>query len=264
MKLEILLSTMYQNDCEKLLSKMNIKSDAIVVNQSDDDNVEKFDYLGKKVKVMTFNEKGVGLSRNTALMRSSADICLMADDDMVYKDNYEKTVINAFKKRPDADIIIFNVPINKKNKNTKMKVKKNGRVRLINGLKYGTVNIGFRRESIIKNNIFFSLMFGGGALYGSGEDSLFIVESLKKGLKIYSNTEIIAEIEEGESTWFEGFNEKYLFDRGALFGAIGGNFVAYFLIIQFIVRKRKLFSESIGMVAALKFMLNGKNEFKKR
>src|SRR5699024_7943537 len=160
---------------------------------------------------------GVGLSRNNALMRATADICLMADDDMIYKDNYTDIVINAFKENPKADIIMFNVPIHKENGDTIVKVKKNERVRFYNSLRYGTVNIAFKKDSIIKKDVFFSLLFGGGARYGSGEDSLFIINSLKKGLKIYSCTEVIAEINDNGSTWFEGYNKKYFFDRGALF-----------------------------------------------
>ena len=36
------------------------------------------------------NERGIGLSRNTALMRATADIILFADEDVTYKDGYAK------------------------------------------------------------------------------------------------------------------------------------------------------------------------------
>src|SRR5699024_3182293 len=253
MKLQVLVSTMNQNDLN-ILDKMNLKSDAIIVNQCDNNVIEKTTYKGYTIDFISLKETGVGLSRNNALMRSSGDICLMADDDMVYKDNYKEIVLEAFKKNPKADIILFNVPIHKKNGQIIKKVKKNQRIRFYNAMKFGTVNIAFKKEKIFKKNIFFSLLFGGGARYGSGEDSIFIIQALKSGLKIYSNTEEIANIEENTSTWFEGYNEKYFFDRGALFEAIGGFPFSYLLIVQFLVRKRRLYKNNLSFRNALKKM----------
>lgn len=262
MNLQVLVSTMKQTDYS-LIDKMNIQSDSIIINQCDKSEYQEFKYKNNTIKFLSFNERGVGLSRNNALMRASANICLMADDDMVFVDEYKDIVINAFKNNPKADVIMFNVPIHKKTGETILKIKKNGRVRFVNSLKYGTVNIGFRNEVIQKKNIYFSLLFGGGARYGSGEDSLFIREILKKGLKIYSCTDVIAEIKENESTWFTGYNEKYFFDRGALFRAIGGDFLSVLLIIQFLLRKKKLYSHEINILSALNKMIEGRKDFLK-
>ena len=87
MKLEVLLSTMHQSDYS-LLDKMNIKSDVIVVNQCDENEISQFDYNGYNVKWMSLKERGIGLSRNTALMRSEADSLLFADEDSVYDNDY--------------------------------------------------------------------------------------------------------------------------------------------------------------------------------
>lgn len=260
MNIQVLASTMNQNDFS-LLDKMNIQSDAIIVNQSDYSKVEEFKYKNHNIKFMSFSERGVGLSRNNALMRANADICLMADDDMVYRDSYTKVILEEFKKNPKADIILFNVPIHKANGDTVIKVKNNKRVRFLNCLKYGTVNIAFKRTSILKNNISFSLLFGGGAKYGSGEDSLFITNALKQKLKIYTSTKIIAEINETASTWFEGYNEKYFFDRGALFAAMTGRFSSYVMILQFLIRKRTIYKDQISFVNAFKQMIKGSIEF---
>lgn len=260
MNLQVLVSTMHQVDYS-LLRRMNIQSDAIIINQCDRNKVQEFKHNGNDIKFMSFNERGVGLSRNSALMRAGADICLMADDDMVYVEGYRDIVLSAFKDNPDSDMIMFNVPINQQDGETKVKVKKNGRVRLYNALRYGTVNIAFKREAIFRKNIQFSLLFGGGSRYGSGEDSLFIRDALKKGLRIYSSTKVIAEIEENESTWFTGYNEKYFFDRGALFQALGGKGLSLALMVQFIIRKRNLYSNTITLRTALQQMIRGRRDF---
>lgn len=263
MSLQVLVSTMHQKD-HRIIREMNIQSDAIIINQTDTNKVEEFNYNGYSIKFLSFNERGVGLSRNNALMRVNTDICLMADDDMVYVDGYRDIVIKAFHKNPKADMIMFNVPIHKRDGKTILKVRKNGRVRFFNSLRYGTVNIAFRKEAILKNNIYFSLLFGGGARYGSGEDSLFIRDAIKKGLRIYSSKEVIANIRENESTWFTGYNEKYFFDRGALFQALGGNFFSFLLMIQFLLRKRTLYSQQIAIISALKQMIKGRQDFHER
>jgi len=259
MKVEVLVSTMNQKDTS-LIQKMNIQTDAIIINQTDNINASVEKIYENTVRWYSFNERGVGLSRNNALMRSNADICLMADDDMVYMNGYQEIVVEAFNTNPKADMILFNVPIHKKNGETRIKVKKNERIRFFNSLKYGTVNIAFRLETILKENMFFSLLFGGGAKYSSGEDSIFITDAIKKGLQVYSSKEIIAEIIEDESTWFQGYNEKYLYDRGALFRAIWGN-KAFLLNLQFVIRHRKLYSDEYNIYRALKIMMNGSEEF---
>jgi len=252
---------MHQKDLS-IVDKMNIQTDAIVVNQTDEHAFFELQKNEKNIKMYSFQERGIGLSRNNALLRSSADICLIADDDMVYEDGYEEIVINQFKKNPKADMILFNVPIHQSNGVTKVKVRKNGRVRLHNGLKYGTVNFAFKRESILKENMSFSLLFGA-ARYGSGEDSLFLVDMLRNKLKIYSSTKVIANIteEERESSWFNGFDEKYFYDRGALFRAIGGK-LSILLIFQFLLRHKKSYVNRLGFKKAYMLMLKGNKEFK--
>lgn len=262
MKLQVLVSTMHQQDYS-LLEQMNIRTDAIVINQCDHYKVEKIQFKENNVVWMSFKEKGVGLSRNNALMRASGDICLMADDDMVYCNDYESIVRQAFIENPKADVILFNVPITKKNGKVVKKVKKKGRVFYHNCLKYGTVNIAFKKDAILKKNIAFSLLFGGGAKYGSGEDSLFIIDCLKKGLRIYSNPSIIANIQENESSWFTGYNEKYFHDRGALFKAIS-NKAAFILAIQFVIRKRNLYKNNFSFKQVMKFMTNGIKDFTRK
>lgn len=189
MDLQVLVSTMHQKDYS-IIEKMNINSDAIIINQCDRFEYKKINYKGNSIDFFSFAERGVGLSRNTALMRATADICLFADEDMVYVDNYKEIVINAFKENPKADMILFNVPSKNPERPTCQIVTK-GKVRWYNCFRYGAVNIAVKTEKLKKRNIYFSLLFGGGAKYSAGEDSMFIADCLRKGLKIYTHPAII-------------------------------------------------------------------------
>ena len=83
MKIQVLVAAMNQTD-HSLPEKMNIKCDAIIGNQCERNSIEKYIWNGHNIEYLNFAERGVGLNRNNALMRASGDICLFADDDMVY------------------------------------------------------------------------------------------------------------------------------------------------------------------------------------
>ncbi len=219
MKLQVLIATMHQKD-HSLLEKMNIRSDAIVGNQCDGrHDSEQFEWNGHQVQYLNFSERGVGLNRNNALMRAEGDIILFADDDVVYNDDYVEKILSAFDKYPEADLITFNVTSLNVERPAYMD-KKDHRLHLYNCLKYGTFRIAVRRNSIWRNGIYFSLLFGGGATYQCGEDSLFLVECLQKGLKLFASSECIGSVNHMESTWFRGRDEKYFTDIGHLYAAM--------------------------------------------
>ena len=79
------------NNPRELVKKMNISSNAIIINQCSETSYEEFIYNNHSIKVYNFNEKGIGLSRNNGIMRTNADIVLFADDDEVLVDNYSLT-----------------------------------------------------------------------------------------------------------------------------------------------------------------------------
>lgn len=216
MTLQVLVASMFQNDYS-LISRMNIKTSAIVGNQCDRNEVQSFDVDGKKVTYLSFCERGVGLNRNNCLMRATADYCLFADDDMVYYDNYEKIVVDSFEEHPDADVIVFNIT-----ENTGRYVnKRDFRISYFNFMRYGAARIAIKTQRIQEANVFFNLCFGGGTQHGHGEDVLFLAECLKKNLKIYASPKFIAELRDTrESTWFRGYDDKFFQDHGALFYAI--------------------------------------------
>ena len=101
-------------------------------------------------------------------MRATGDICLFADDDMRYYDDYVEKVENAFYKLPHADIIVFNIydPTSERRVISKL-----GKVNYFNYLRYGTVRIAVKLSSIRNNAIYFNQCFGGGTEHCHGEDN---------------------------------------------------------------------------------------------
>ena len=110
MTFQLLISTMNQVDFT-LLEKMNIQSDAVVVNQCEENGVNEFEYNGYQIKWINMSARGVGLSRNTALHYATADIVLFSDDDITYEDGYANEIVCAFERNKKADVICFNIKL---------------------------------------------------------------------------------------------------------------------------------------------------------
>lgn len=217
MTYQLLVATMNRKN-SGIYEEMNLNSDAIIINQSDFYDFEILKKGENIVRMYSFDERGVGVSRNSALMRADADIIEFADDDMIFTDTYKEDVLSEFEKHPEADIILFGL----KSLNPErplLKINKFARVRKKEALKYGCARVAVRRKKLLYNNIHFSLLFGGGAKYSSGEDTLFLQECIRAGLRVYKSPIKIADVKQDKSTWFGGYNDEYYRDKGALFAA---------------------------------------------
>lgn len=211
--IEVLVAAINQKD-PQLYYDLRLCTNAVIANQTDSNWYEEYYIDGKLIKLVSTKDKGVGRNRNIALLNSSAEICLIADQDLVYVSNYQEIIDKAFDDIPNADIILFNIGnLEARDKRMITKIQK---VNLLNFARYGAPRMAIKRDSLLKANIYFSLLFGGGAKYSCGEDTLFFREALRKGLKIYTYPEKIADAQDQESTWFKGYNKKFFFDRGVL------------------------------------------------
>lgn len=257
MKIEVLVSTMNQSNYD-LLCDMNISSDCVIVNQCNKESIKIISHNSYQAKWINSSQKGLSRSRNLAIKNSSADICILADDDLIYTEDYHHNIIQAFEDNPSADVIAFKVEgINKKFKDYPIKKM---RLNFITAMKISSVQIAFKRKSLIYNDIIFKEEFGSGSIFYAGEENILLSECLRKGLIIYYVPLKIADINLGDSTWFEGFNERYFITKGAAFTAMSLP-LSIPLIFQFAIRKRKLFKDKMSTIQAIKVMLKGRQTY---
>lgn len=255
--MEVLVSTMNQNDYS-LIDKMNINSNAIIINQCGENSIKDLTRNNNQIKWINSDEIGLSNSRNMAIKSSTKDICLLADDDLEYIDNYQKIILKQFKLYPNADIITFKVEgINSKFKNYYSKTRK---LNYLTSMKVSSVEIAFRTNSIKRNNIKFNKLFGAGSKYYAGEECIFLTDCLKKGLKIRYVPIKIANLYIGNSTWFKGYKEDFFITKGAVFAAMSKWFSIPY-ILQFALRKYKLYSKEITMITAIDNMLKGRRKY---
>lgn len=253
MKVEVLVAAL-NKEPESLAKQMNIESDCLIVNQCDKDEWKEFAHNGHTVRVLSMKKRGVGISRNAAIENSVGDILLFSDQDIVYEKGYEEAIVNEFENNPEAHMIVFNIDIDKSRRtyfNTERK-----RVHLFNCGRYGAVSFAVKKDVLIKSGIKFSLLFGGGAKYSAGEDSLFIREIIKSGYKVFTAPITIGAETPTESTWFTGYNEKFFFDRGVLYHFLYG-WLAKPLSMRFLLAHNGTLCDIIPFKQAYRIMRKG-------
>lgn len=252
MKLELLISAL-NADPEKLIKKMNVNCDAILVNQCGKDDVSQLN----NVRVFSSSERGVGLSRTKALYASTGDIVLFSDDDIEYLDNFGSLLISEFEKHPEADGIFFNFEVDPSRRTYEnesfeaVTFKGSGR--------FPTYSLAIKRKPVVEKGIKFSPLFGGGAKYSCGEDSLFIIDCLKAGLKLYKSPVYLGREIYRESTWFNGYTEKFFFDKGVLYPFLYGP-LAFAVGARFILKHKSEMCKEIRPLKAYLLLLKGIKE----
>lgn len=254
-KVQVLVSTMNQND-HSLLEKMSIQTEAIIVNQCGFDKTEQFYYQGKKIVWINSSTKGLSKSRNIAIANATADYCLIADDDLVYKDKYEEAVIKYFTDNPDVSILRFKV--NGIERPLKKYPSQSGRIGRREIMKVSSVEIAFKLKDI--KSIRFDELIGAGAKYKMGEENAFLMECYRKNLMIKYVNYTISDLHIGESSWFNGFNESYFFSRGAAIEALKTN-LSPLLIIAFAITKYRLYRGNLSFVNAIRMMNKGRKRY---
>lgn len=261
MTIEILLAMMFwEKEPVSFLDELNLQTDVIIGNQCDHNENKTLLHNGNTVTVLSRNERGVGKNRNTCLFYSNADIVIFADNDVRYYDGYGTRIEEYYKSHPDADLVIFNFKEKRDDEPLHDINKKNKKARLKDITKFGTWAITAKRESILRKRISFSLLFGGGAKYGMGEDSLFLTDCYKKGLNIYLSDITLGEVVHKESTWYKGITEKYILDKGAFFKAIAPKLYKIF-ILRHVLKHKNLYSQFGTVKKVLIIMFKGAKDY---
>lgn len=260
MRVEVLVATM-NRETPDFIEAMNLQTDAVIINQCG-----KVDYVAiekdeQHIKFISFDEKGLSKSRNRALEAAQGDICLIADDDVNYIDNYEDKILETYKEYPDADIIAFQVTRIGKIRTKRFRSEPHVE-NWFSCMKIGSVEITFKRKSILDRGIKFDTLFGAGAKYFNGEENIFLYDCLRQKMKIVYVPILIGSVFCEVSTWFNGYNEEFFRCMGAGYYGLSKKW-SYALIGQHLIRRYKLYKENARFLQILKWMIKGRSECKK-
>lgn len=243
MKLEVLISCMHQKD-SSIIIKSNIQSDVLIINQCDEEKKEEFIFQNNKgenckCRMIHTKERGLSKSRNMAVRNAIGDICLICDDDEVLESDYVENITTAFEKNENKDIIAFRL-----NHPTRKYSMRPYNIGLLRSAQVGSWQIAFRRLKIY-NNVCFCEKMGSGTGNGGGEENKFLVDCIRKGLKIMYVPNLIATVAQTQSMWFHGYTEKYWIDRGWVAKMIYGYILGYIYIwFTLVFRSKKIDKEN--------------------
>lgn len=258
MSLQLLISALNAEEAN-LIQKMNVTGDAVLINQCGRKDTLEIPTKNGKVSVFRYDEKGVGVSRNHALEHATSDYVLFSDDDIVYVDDYEALITHEFEAHPEADLLFFNMDVVESRRT--YHIEAYGPVTYRNSGRFPTYALAARRNSLLNAKVSFSPLFGGGAKYSCGEDSLFIMDCLKAGLKCFQTPVTIGREEYRESTWFSGYNEKLFFDRGVLYHFLYKG-LAVPMAVRFLLRHKSQICTEVPAKRAFSLMCKGISEGK--
>lgn len=187
MSLEFLISTMHYSGHEPFIQMFQaVEKEALsylIINQSPAGNLRNEEFAPGK-RLVSFAERGLSKSRNRAIELAQGDICVVADNDLVYCANSVTEIERVYEQDPELDVAVFQIitPEGKAYKNYKKEpfcIKSPLQI-----MQVSSVEISFKRSSILKNNIRFNEQMGLGTNYTHGEEILFVLDCVKKGLKV--------------------------------------------------------------------------------
>ena len=187
MKLNILISTIDQG-IEKI-------TDIILPYRDDVSYIISHQYQDKKylsipkeliredVLISQISGKGLTKSRNNAILNANGDICVIADDDVRYSNEYFDIILDIYNNN-DVDLACFKIYTGSEQPVYKMYPK--SEIEITSKFNYSpsSIEMTFKLGSIKNNKIFFDERFGLGSYLIGGEESLFVHDVISSRLKV--------------------------------------------------------------------------------
>jgi len=259
--LEILIATKDRKNLDFLSQMFPFKPfsyySITIINQSENTVLTS---SSSSVRVFNTNEIGLSKSRNWAIRNATKKICLISDDDVIYFQNFENAIIDAFNRNLNASIITFNhqrigkkIPQNSSQKSYKHNLKSIRRV--------SSIEIAFQLNVIKENNLIFEEYFGLGSFFETAEEFLFLKNAIELNISCYFNPSIIVSHPLLSSGNDQG-NDKLIYARAALFYKLNGMFVYLWLLKYVFFLMRNNYIKRNECVEKYKIGLSGIRKYK--
>lgn len=210
--------------------------------------------MREDVTVSVITERGLSRNRNNALAHATADVCLIADDDVRYKPEYFDEVINTFSSSSDVDVALFQYksvfgrknyprhPFNLEN--------------MPRGYYVSSIEIAFRRKAVV-GKLRFNELFGLGApVLKACEDGVFLLDAVRLGLKCEYFPKVVVE-HDGQPTGVANVaSQGVLMAKGAYIWLVYGGISAW---MRYVVNAWRVHCQepSVGFMEAFRHIKNG-------
>ncbi len=253
---------------EKMFPEGNYKKyHILIINQTDEHQQLTSDL--DTIRIINTETRGLPESRNLAIQNALGEICLIADDDVQYVKNFESIILDAYVNKPDAIVQTFEMT-NPEGKlyrdypNVEKHTQKS--IKSVN-----SVVITFKPSIIRERGIFYNLHFGLGAIFGTGDEYVFMKSVLKAKVPTFFVPQIILTHPDQSSGQKMG-EDSIIYARAALAFKYYG-FLSYlwvfkymrFLIAhQYIGFNNLIRKTQIGLAGIQKYRTLIKNGLEKR
>jgi len=244
---QVLISTL-QSDASPFLGKA---IPTLVISQSGKNE----HFISGNVEFLAFSERGLSKSRNRAIENTRAKIALIADDDVKFVPDFDKKIISAFTRYPDADIITFRVRTPEGLPYKKSYLEHSFTHSRTSIYKTSSVEIALRPDKIKLKGVRFDESFGLGAKYSSGEEVIFLNDCINSGLSLrYVPEEIVIHPLESSGKILD---ENYFKSKGAIVRRLYGSSPGLLIGLGFLLKQLIKSGKTISFVAALRAILKG-------
>lgn len=240
--LEIIVSTMNRNSLDFLFPMFPFSSfsnfSILIINQT----VENCLLISEfpKVRVVNSYEKGLSRSRNLGIKNAKGKIVLIADDDVVFLENFREIIIKGYNKNQNVTAICFQTVTKEGHLYSKYPKFRNelNRRKLRKVL---SIELACKLEDLKMKNCVFNEFFGLGSNFEDSETFFFLKKIKYKGLNVVFLPFSIV-IHEPFSSSDDASSDRVIYARMAGFYKSHG-VVSYLLLLKymfFLIRKYNL------------------------
>lgn len=189
----------------------------LIINQTEKDKILVSDYLN--IRVINSFEKGLSKSRNLALENAVGKILVIADDDVVYQNDFVEKIIAAYNKFQQATVVTFCAINPNGSYLKKYPTVSKKQLNTFDVFNVSSIEMTINKEKLDSIGTRFDENFGLGSEFEMGEEAVFLMDLKHKNEQIaFENKTLVAH--EGLTTSEKkGVREKY-YIQGALFTRI--------------------------------------------
>lgn len=213
------------------------------------------------IQVINSFQKGLSASRNLALLSTDKKLCLLADDDIVYKQGFIDVVLAAFNQNPDAVLISFRTQNQQGELLKKYPSARKSNLSVLDRLSIMSVEMAVNNEILKKEGVRFDTRFGLGANFPLGEEAVLINQLHNKGMKIVMEPQVINIHPAHSSTETIANTEKY-FTLGAVYTAIFGNKYKRFIMLKLLFDVKQGRVKAAEILTMFKIAVQGYKKYK--
>lgn len=216
--LDVLISTIYSAGIHRVAAMQLPVMDGVryIVSWQCPEGKIPAELCRSDIEITQMNERGLSRNRNNALAHSTADICLISDDDLVYTAEQLQKVIDAFERHPEVEVACFCYKGDHKRYPVEITdISK----RLPKGYFVTSFELAFRREAAANTDLRFNELTGIAApVLQAAEDEFFLLDAQRRGLICYFFPVVICR-HNGPTTGYRPLSDGAVMAGGAYLAA---------------------------------------------